>query len=213
MNIIQYDKGKTMTTHALLDPLDKRQAILLAARELFAHQGYEETTIASIAKQANIAVGTVYLYFANKHDILVEVCIHLNAEIVGVLRSPDLLTLPLHEVPRTIIASIFHQSRERMRFMPYAQIEVQSPAEIQRLRDSKHAIVQSLDGFFQHIMQTQHLAPFATATYAALCIELLSGTLRQCFVIEQGEREEFYREGVIQFLERLFFGPPLVVAP
>jgi hypothetical protein len=39
---------------------------------------------------------------------------------------------------------------------------------------------------------------------------LVSATLQQCFAVEQGVREEFYREGVIEFIERLFFGPPLV---
>ena len=41
----------------------KREAILAAARTLFAQKGYEETTIADIAREAGIAVGTVYLYF------------------------------------------------------------------------------------------------------------------------------------------------------
>jgi len=41
----------------------KRDAILDAARTLFAKQGYEETTIADIARAAGVAVGTVYLSF------------------------------------------------------------------------------------------------------------------------------------------------------
>ncbi len=47
----------------------KRDAILDAARTLFAKQGYEETTIADIAGAAGVAVGTVYLYFRNKHEV------------------------------------------------------------------------------------------------------------------------------------------------
>ena len=39
------------------DARDKRQAILSAARELFARRGYEETTIAEIARAAGVAVG------------------------------------------------------------------------------------------------------------------------------------------------------------
>jgi hypothetical protein len=39
---------------------------------------------------------------------------------------------------------------------------------------------------------------------------LVSATLHQCFAAEQGAREEFYREGLIELVERLFFGPPLV---
>jgi hypothetical protein len=51
--------------------------------------------------------------------------------------------------------------------------------------------------------------PFDTATYAEQLNNLVSATLQQCFAFEHGEREEFYREGVIEMIERLFFGPPL----
>ena len=51
----------------------KRQAIIEAARKIFAMKGYEDTTIAEIAEDAGIAVGTVYLYFGNKRDIYTSV--------------------------------------------------------------------------------------------------------------------------------------------
>ena len=199
-----------MTEHMGDEPRDKRQAILLAARGLFADQGYEETTIAMIARSARVAVGTVYLYFQSKHDILVDVCLDLNADIAAVLRSPHLLALPLRQMPRAIIAAIFRTSREKMRFMPYAQVAAQSSAEVVRLRASKQAIADSLEDFFRQAVAHGHLAPFDTAVYAVLLSDLMSATLHQCFVIEQGEREEMYREGVINLIERLFFGPPIV---
>src|SRR5215470_4130225 len=122
------------------DPRDKRQAILHAARELFARQGYDDTTIAAIAQAARVAVGTVYLYFENKHDILVDVCLTLNSDITQVLQSPAILALPVRQVPRAIIEETFRTSRENMRFMTYYQIDAQSPAETARLRASKQQI-------------------------------------------------------------------------
>src|SRR5215470_10180819 len=109
------------------DTRDKRQVILHAARELFARQGYEETTIAEIARAAGVAVGTVYLYFENKHDILVDVCLALNAEVALVIGSPTILALPIRQVPRAIIEASFRSCRENMRFMTYYQVEAQSP--------------------------------------------------------------------------------------
>ena len=94
------------------DIRDKRQAILTAARELFASQGYEETTIAEIARAAGVAVGTVYLYFQNKHDVLVDVCLALKAEVAQVIQSPEILALPLQQVPRAIIEATFRTSRK-----------------------------------------------------------------------------------------------------
>src|SRR5215472_8007197 len=117
------------STHDIQEQRDKRQLILRAARELFASNGYDETTVAEIARAAGVAVGTVYLYFANKHDILVDVCLVLNDEIAQVIQSPAIRALPLRQVPRAIVEAAFRSSRENMRFMTYYQVEAQSPAE------------------------------------------------------------------------------------
>jgi AcrR family transcriptional regulator len=191
------------------DPRDKRLAILYAARELFASQGYEETTIAQIAQAAGVAVGTVYLYFSGKHDILLDVCLVLNEQITSVIQSPAILALPLRQVPRAIIEASFGGARENMRFMPYYQIEPQSPSEAERLRAANQQIADALDAFFQALVAQGSLPPFPTAAYAELLNDLVGAALKQCFALEHGEREDFYREGVIELVDRLFFGPPL----
>jgi TetR/AcrR family fatty acid metabolism transcriptional regulator len=52
--------------------MDKYRRILEAAIAVFAEQGYFQSTIAQIAKEAGVADGTIYLYFKNKDDILVQ---------------------------------------------------------------------------------------------------------------------------------------------
>jgi AcrR family transcriptional regulator len=188
---------------------DKRQAILGAARELFASQGYEETTIAQIAQAAGVAVGTVYLYFENKHDIVVDICLALNAELAQVIQSPAILEMPLQQVPRAIIEASFRNARVNKRFMIYYQVDAQSEVETARLRGAKQQIADALDGFFQALVGQGQLPPFNTAAYAELLNDLVSAAMQQCFAFEHGEREAFYREGVIELVERLFFGPPL----
>jgi len=49
---------------------DKREAILRAATSVFAHNGYFNSKVADIAREAGVADGTVYLYFKSKEDIL-----------------------------------------------------------------------------------------------------------------------------------------------
>ena len=51
---------------------EKYQRILEAAVKVFAEQGFFQSTIAQIAKEAGVADGTIYLYFKNKDDILVQ---------------------------------------------------------------------------------------------------------------------------------------------
>src|SRR6185436_17528025 len=49
---------------------DKREAILRAAIQVFAHNGYFNAKVADIAREAGVADGTVYLYFKSKEEIL-----------------------------------------------------------------------------------------------------------------------------------------------
>ena len=51
---------------------DKYHRILEAAVRIFAKQGFHQSTVAQIAKEAGVADGTIYLYFKNKDDILVQ---------------------------------------------------------------------------------------------------------------------------------------------
>jgi TetR/AcrR family fatty acid metabolism transcriptional regulator len=51
---------------------NKYHQILEAAVKVFARQGFYQSTIAQIAKEAGVADGTIYLYFKNKDDILVQ---------------------------------------------------------------------------------------------------------------------------------------------
>jgi len=52
---------------------EKSERIVAAARALFADKGFEATTTAEIATRADIGVGTLFLYFASKEDLLVRV--------------------------------------------------------------------------------------------------------------------------------------------
>src|ERR1051325_11966244 len=49
---------------------DKRSAILRAAIRVFAGNGYFNSKVADIAREAGVADGTVYLYFKSKEEIL-----------------------------------------------------------------------------------------------------------------------------------------------
>jgi TetR/AcrR family fatty acid metabolism transcriptional regulator len=51
---------------------NKYHLILEAAVKVFARQGFYQSTVAQIAKEAGVADGTIYLYFKNKDDILVH---------------------------------------------------------------------------------------------------------------------------------------------
>ncbi|MEZ4525529.1 MAG: TetR/AcrR family transcriptional regulator [Desulfobacterales bacterium] len=51
---------------------EKYNRILEAAVSVFAEKGFHQATISQIAREAGVADGTIYLYFKNKDDILVQ---------------------------------------------------------------------------------------------------------------------------------------------
>jgi TetR/AcrR family transcriptional regulator, fatty acid metabolism regulator protein len=52
---------------------DKRRSILNAAIGVFARNGFYNSKVADIAREAGVADGTIYLYFKNKEDLLIQV--------------------------------------------------------------------------------------------------------------------------------------------
>jgi len=65
---------------------DKRERILRAAIEVFAKKGFYATRVSEIAKAAEVADGTIYLYFKNKDDVLISIFEDRITKLIAVLR-------------------------------------------------------------------------------------------------------------------------------
>jgi TetR/AcrR family fatty acid metabolism transcriptional regulator len=76
---------KTATNRT--DKNHKYLQILEAAITVFARQGFHQSTVAQIAKEAGVADGTIYLYFKNKDDILVQFFNYKTKQVFDSFRS------------------------------------------------------------------------------------------------------------------------------
>lgn len=61
---------------------DKREAILRSAIKVFARKGYFNSKVSDIAGKAQIADGTVYLYFKSKEEILHSIFDRMMSEFI-----------------------------------------------------------------------------------------------------------------------------------
>ncbi|HFE45269.1 MAG TPA: TetR/AcrR family transcriptional regulator [Nannocystis exedens] len=68
----------------------RRRHILGAAERLLRHYGPSKTTVADIAKAANVGVGTIYLEFPSKDAILVALSEERCGAIFGAMQSAAL---------------------------------------------------------------------------------------------------------------------------
>lgn len=58
-----------------------RQQLLDAAELVFGEKGFEQSSIAEITQRAEVALGTFYVYFENKHAIFVELVEQLGERL------------------------------------------------------------------------------------------------------------------------------------
>ena len=61
---------------------DKHEKIIQAAIKIFARKGFYNSKISEIAKEAQVADGTIYLSFKNKDDILINIFEKKMKEII-----------------------------------------------------------------------------------------------------------------------------------
>ena len=71
-----------------------RRALIAIAAEVFAEQGYAQTSIRDVARRASLTTGAIYGHFRNKAELLAEAISRrtadeLEAQSVGVSDTPD----------------------------------------------------------------------------------------------------------------------------
>ncbi|MCU0544499.1 MAG: TetR/AcrR family transcriptional regulator [Oscillatoriaceae cyanobacterium Prado104] len=90
----------------------KRTAILQAAKQRLSQYGVRKTTMQEIAEDAGIAVGTLYLYFKNKNEILIATAEAYTQQHIAdsekILRDP----IPAPEKLKAYLINRFRAVRE-----------------------------------------------------------------------------------------------------
>lgn len=66
---------------------DRRDAILVAAIDLFVARSYDRTTLREVAAAAGVSTGAIYVYFPTKAAILQAVCAEEAARMRAILQS------------------------------------------------------------------------------------------------------------------------------
>lgn len=66
---------------------DKRKAILDASLRLFCEKCFQDTSTASISQEANVATGTLFLYFENKETLVNELYLECKDDYANYLED------------------------------------------------------------------------------------------------------------------------------
>jgi AcrR family transcriptional regulator len=121
-------------TRKKLITVERRTQILKAATDVFTRKGFSAATMPEIAAGAGMAVGTIYLYYPSKRELLI-------ATIKNLIVTAPLLDL-IYRIPRENIAVVFGQimknrfdliQSEEMSRMPTLMGEVIRDPELKAL--------------------------------------------------------------------------------
>jgi TetR/AcrR family fatty acid metabolism transcriptional regulator len=82
---------------------DKYQKIIQAATKVFAKKGFYNAKVADVAKEAQVADGTIYLYFKNKDDLLISILeASMDTFVAAVVESMEGVQDPVEKLKRFI---------------------------------------------------------------------------------------------------------------
>ncbi|MDD2773291.1 MAG: helix-turn-helix domain containing protein, partial [Elusimicrobiales bacterium] len=94
--------------------LARRDVILSAARRVLVKSSFSDVTLDSIAEEAGVAKGTLFLYFAGKEELFFAVFLGLLADLGGRLDALSASGLPPKELLRAAaVTLISHLERNR----------------------------------------------------------------------------------------------------
>src|SRR5262245_44481927 len=80
----------------------RREAILSAALDEFSARGFAATRLDDVAKRADVAKGTIYLYFRDKESLFQELVRSMLSPLVGAIAGAPLRDLPIRAVVEMI---------------------------------------------------------------------------------------------------------------
>jgi len=83
--------------------VERRDAILAAALDVFAAQGFAAARLDDVAKQAGVAKGTIYLYFADKETLFQELIRAQLSPVVGGVIHASHADIPLRQFTKQLI--------------------------------------------------------------------------------------------------------------
>lgn len=104
MNVIHFCMTDVKDTPA---QIKKTEAILDAAKAHFAAYGFEATRLSEVAKDAGVAVGTIYLRYEGKAELLAGVLRRAEQSFADAMDVPEIWKTPFPERFGALVGAIF----------------------------------------------------------------------------------------------------------
>ncbi len=141
----------------------RREHILDAAERCFARAGFHRTTMQDICKEATVSPGALYVYFANKEDLIAGICERDRADFAE--RFAQLAEAPDFMEALEQLGNHYFEEEPAYKKLMCIEIGLESTrnprvGEIQRSVDA--FVMQSFAALFQRLNDEGRIAPELT---------------------------------------------------
>lgn len=125
-------------------PEDKREAVLQAARDLIARNGFYAAPMSQVAKEANVAAGTIYHYFDSKEELIDELYRIHRDKVAAELSRLDDPTLAFAERFRQVFLGLYAYYIEHPAEYQFIEQYANSPFYLRLGREETFAFLMPL---------------------------------------------------------------------
>jgi TetR/AcrR family transcriptional regulator, fatty acid metabolism regulator protein len=183
--------------------VDRRAALLEAARQIFAEKGVEAARVSEIVAHAGVAQGALYLYFTSKASLVLaltdEVYAEIREEVARALAAED-------QVARQVSAGVAAAFRAIERNQDiFAIVHPRAGgAEIRRESDRLFAPYYDLVAEAIRAGQERGEIPpdLAADLVARLVVDVIDSAAYACYVLDEKYSVEAYQAEVTRFIQR-----------
>jgi len=98
---------------------EKKELIMKTALNLFAEQGFYNTTIADIAKKMGMSVGNMYNYFPSKESLAKELLIYTSKQFGDEIRKINDIEITSKEKIKKIVELYFSKATNEPELVDY----------------------------------------------------------------------------------------------
>ncbi|WP_099541318.1 TetR/AcrR family transcriptional regulator [Mycolicibacterium brumae] len=193
----------------------RRAQIVAAAVAVFTAQGYEDTSMSDIARQAGIGQGTLYRYVAGKRELLDLVFDHSAEQLLDVVR-PSLFSDAAPNAPEDILArfddaltALTAAIDEQPELLALVLVEAAAIDEELKLRalGLEASVAGMVAGLFEDARDAGFLRPGADpAVLGALVAKLMvPAGLREVMGSSEAARRRRYRATMLDFVRHGVF--------
>jgi TetR/AcrR family fatty acid metabolism transcriptional regulator len=155
---------------------EKYRMILNAAKQVFAMEGFYNSKVSEIAREAHVADGTIYLYFKNKDDILISLFEEELTRIIKTVKTeleniddPRLKLIKFCDNHLTI-------AEADRALAEVIQVELRQSNKFMREYKNKHFLAY-LNIIADIVAQGQQLGVFRDELKPELCARIIFGSL------------------------------------